>query len=247
MRPIKKGIHFFLLLLVVLASQHEVLAQQRKRYKKQKTVFTENMPKYDRRLFHFGINLGLAMRGAAVRPIGDLRQLLPDTIYAVNQAWQPGFTMGIESNLRLGEMWDLRFTPTLTLAGRTLLFDRPKGVVEEYNLSSTFVEFPLYIKFKSVRVKNFRAYLIGGAKYSYDISHKIGAKDAGKYPVKTKPHDVTADIGFGFDFYLPFFKLSTQMKTSFGLLNLKYEEDNPYNRAIRSIESRTIYITFVFE
>ncbi len=246
MRRTKHFIHIFLLLVVVVASQSDVFAQ-RTRYKKQKFVFTENMPKYDRRMFHFGINLGIAMSGAAVRPIGDLRQLLPDTIYAVNQAWQPGFTMGIESNLRLAEMWDLRFTPTLTLAGRSFLFDRPNGVVERYDLTSTFVEFPLYIKFKSVRVKNFRAYLIGGAKYSFDISNKVGAKDAAKYPVKTKPHDITADIGFGFDFYLPFFKLSTQMKTSFGLLNLKYEEDNPHNRAIRSIESRTIYITFIFE
>lgn len=235
-----------MLLLVLVASQHDLMAQQRKRYKK-KFVYTENMPKYDRRLFHFGINLGMALSGAAVRPIDDLRSLSPDTIYAVNQSWQPGFTMGIESNLRLHEMWDLRFTPTLTLGGRTFLFDRPNNVVEEYNLTTTLVEFPLYLKFKSVRVKNFRAYIIAGPKYSFDISNKIGSKEAAKFPVKTKPHDVSVDVGLGFDFYLPFFKLSLQMKSSFGVLNLKYDEDNPYNRAIRSIESRTIYITFVFE
>ena len=215
------------------------------RQKKRRTIRTENMPKYDRKLFHFGINLGMVMSGTAIRPIDDLRSL-PDTIYAVNPIWMPGFSMGIESNLRLAEHWDLRFTPTLSLASRVFEFDTPQGR-DRFELPSTMVEFPLYFKFKSARLTNWRAYLIGGAKYIFDLSNKIGAENASEYPIKLTAHDVAAELGFGMDFYLPYFKFSTQMKVSWGLVNLKYTENNIYNSAIDQVNSRSVYISFLFE
>lgn len=217
------------------------------RQKKQRTIRMENMPKYDRRSFHFGINLGMVFCGTAVRPIDDLRSLEPDTIYAVNPIWVPGFSMGIESNLRLAENWDLRFTPTLSLTSKLFEFDRPGGKKERFEIPSTLVEFPLYFKFKSDRLTNFRAYIIGGGKYTYDVSNKIGVENASEYPIKLLPHDITAELGFGFDFYLPYFKFSTQMKVSWGFMNLKYAENNIYNSAIDQINSRSVYISFLFE
>lgn len=216
------------------------------RQRRQKTIRTENMPKYDRRRFHFGINLGMIMSTVAIRPIDDLRSL-PDTIYAVNSIWQPGFSMGIETNLRLAEHWDFRFTPTLSLAGHVLEFDRPGGQRDRFEIPSTYIEFPLYFKFKSSRLTNFRAYVIGGGKYVFDMSNKIKAEDAAEYPVKLNPHDIQAELGFGMDFYLPYFKFSTQLKVAWGFLNMKYTEDNMYNNAIDQINARSIYISFLFE
>jgi hypothetical protein len=220
-------------------------AQAQVRQKRRHTIQTQNMPKYDRRLFHFGINLGMLMCGTAIRPIDDLRSL-PDTIYAVNPVWQPGFSMGIESNLRLAEHWDLRLTPTLSLASKVFEYDTPNGR-KRFELPTTLIEFPLYIKFKSARLNNWRAYVIGGAKYVFDLSNKIGAENASEYPIKLKPHDVTAEVGFGMDFYLPYFKFSTQVKASWGLVNLKYTENNIYNSAIDQVNSRSVYISFLFE
>lgn len=233
---------FIILLLTIVSAP--VFAQVRQ--KKRRTIHMENMPKYDRRRFHFGINLGMVMCGTAIRPIDDLRSL-PDTIYAVNPVWTPGFSMGIESNLRLAENWDLRFTPTLSLTSKRFEFDRPNGVKEAFEVPSTLVEFPLYVKFKSNRIRNFRGYIIAGGKYTFDVSNKIGVENAYEYPIKLKPHDVVAEVGVGADFYLPYFKFSTQLKASFGFLNLKFSEDNMYNNAIDQINSRSVYISFLFE
>jgi hypothetical protein len=238
-----KKIAFITFLLFVFSFQFSE-AQVRRRRKTE--VKTENMPKYDRRLFHFGINLGVNMNWLAVRPIADLRTLMPDTIYSVTALTQPGFTMGIESNLRLSDNWDFRFTPTLTLGSKSIVYQRPRGT-NQLDIESTLLEFPLYFKFKSVRLTNWRAYVIGGGKYTYDLSNKIKAENASEYPVKLLPHDVLAEVGFGMDFYLPYFKFSTQMKASFGFLNLKYPENNVFNNAIDQINSRSIFIQFLFE
>lgn len=235
----------FLLSCLLLILVGEGTAQVRQR--KQKRISAENMPKYDRRMFHFGINLGMNLNWLAIRPIADLRSLSPDTIYSVNYLIQPGFTMGIETNLRLSNHFDLRFTPTLTLGSKSIVYQRPRGVVNQLDVESTLLEFPLYIKFKSVRLTNWRAYVIGGGKYIYDLSNKINADDASEYPVKLRPHDVTAEVGFGMDFYLPYFKFSTQVKASFGFLDLKHPENNVFNNAIDHMNSRSVFIQFLFE
>lgn len=216
-------------------------------YKKNKSITAVNMPKYDRRRFHFGINIGTQLTGVAVRPIPDLRTLLPDTIYSITPVWTPGFTMGIETNLRLNENLDLRFTPQLTLTSRTLLFERPAGRVDRFEVEATMVEFPFYIKFKTNRVHNFRAYVLAGGKYVYDISNKVKAENANDYPVKFGAHDAQLEAGFGMDFYLPYFKFSAQVKGSWGMVNLNVPENNIYNRGIDGLYARSIFITFLFE
>src|SRR5688572_1862146 len=242
-RFIKRSL--LLILLAVILTPQTGFTQFR--YKKQKQVIGVNMPKYDRRRFHFGINIGTQLTGVAVRTIPDLRALLPDTIYSVTPVWQPGFTMGIETNMRINNNLDLRFTPQLTLTSRTLLFERPAGWVDQFDIEATMVEFPIYIKFKTDRINNFRAYVLGGGKYVFDISNKIAAENASDYPVKFGAHDVQAEAGVGLDFYLQYFKLSLQVKASFGFINLHFPENNMYNRSIEGLYSRNIFITVLFE
>jgi hypothetical protein len=235
----------FLILLIGFLTPNSSFAQFG--YKKQKKVVGSNMPKYDRRRFHFGINIGTQLTGVAVRTIPDLRALQPDTVYSITPVWNPGFTMGIETNMRITDNLDLRFTPQLTLTSRTLLFERPAGRIDKFEVEATMVEFPLHIKFKTNRINNFRAYVLGGAKYVYDISNKIQAENASDYPVKFRAHDVQAEMGFGMDFYLPYFKLSTQVKGSWGFVNLNYPENNVYNRGIEGLYARGIFLTVLFE
>ncbi len=235
----------FLILLIGILAPKTGFAQFNRKPAKKHVV--ANMPKYDRRRFHFGINIGTQLTGVAVRTIPDLRALQPDTIYSITPLWNPGFTMGIETNMRINDNLDLRFTPQLTLTSRTLAFERPGGRVDQFETEATMVEFPLHIKFKTNRVNNFRAYVLGGAKYVFDISNKIEAENASDYPVKFKAHDVQAEMGFGLDFYLPYFKLSTQVKGSWGFMNLNYPENNMYNRGIEGLYARGIFLTVLFE
>jgi hypothetical protein len=244
MRPLFAGFLVFNLLFTSCAGADMPNRIGKKRAKP--AVKTENLPNYNRRMFRFGVNLGLIHTGLAVRPIADLRTLLPDTIYGVSSIWEPGFSMGIESSMRLGERWRLKFSPTLSLAGRVMEFRRP-GRVDQFRFESTLAEFPFHFKYQSVRLTNFSAYLIGGMKYTFDLSSKVGSSDGASFPIKLRPHDLQIEAGVGFEFYLPYFKLSTQLKTAWGLMDVHYPDFNLYSRAIEHMQARSIYISFLFE
>lgn len=235
------------ILLACFLGQQSVHSQIVRQKKKRNEYHGENMPKYDRKVIHFGINLGVVTSWLAIRPIRDLRDLYPDTIYKIESIPQTGFSMGIEMNLHMGNNFDFRFTPQLSLTSRLLQFYRPNGRVDKFSQEQTIIDVPLYFKFKTNRLANFRAYVIGGAKYSYDISHKIGAEDAADYPVKLKPHDVSAELGFGLDFYLQYFKFSLQTKVSWGVTNLLFQENNMYNNGLVGLYSRSVFISVLFE
>lgn len=238
----------FLLLFGLLASCAGADMPRRVGKKKtKKPVNTENLPNYNRRKFRFGVNLGIIHTGLAVRPIDDLRTLLPDTVYSVRSVWEPGFSMAIESSMRLSERWLLKFTPTLSLAGRVMEYQRPGGRVDQFKFESTLAEFPFYFKYQSVRLTNFSAYVLGGAKYVFDLSSKVDASDGASFPVKLRPHDLQVEAGVGFEFYLPYFKFSTQLKTSWGLLDLHYPEGNIYSSSLQHLQTRAVYISFLFE
>ena len=53
--------------------------------------------------------------------------------------------------------------------------------------------------------------------------------------------------GIGFDFYCTYFKFSTELKMSFGFVNLLKEEDNMYATSVTSLKSKILQISFTFE
>ena len=121
----------------------------------------------------------------------------------------PGFSVGIVSNLRLTEYLDLRFLPRLSFGARTLVYNLPVHDVytplenESYTIRSTYVDFPLLVKYKSKRLNNQRPYVIAGANFRYDIS-KVAIDDL----VRLKDPGFYIEFVIGHDIYLQFFRLS---------------------------------------
>ena len=109
------------------------------------------------------------------------------------------------------------------------------------------LDFPVYIKYKSERYNNFRAYVIGGFKYSLDIASQDKIDDEGKEIVKLKRDDLMGEIGFGIDFYLQYFKFSPQIKISYGILNLLSEDNTVYTRSINHLKTNGWMLSFTFE
>ncbi|HET6556886.1 MAG TPA: porin family protein [Prolixibacteraceae bacterium] len=170
----------------------------------------------------------------------------------------PGFTVGIVTNLRLSESLDLRFLPGMSFGERKLTFRHSDGDLpiddisntdnlEYYSIKSTFLDFPLLVKYKSRRMNNQRPYLIGGAAYRIDIS-KTGVEDL----VRLKPFSASLEAGMGWDMYLQFFRLSTELKFSFGLDNIldkgpKDTQLQVYSNAFSRITSDMFILSFHFE
>lgn len=164
----------------------------------------------------------------------------------------PGFTVGIVTNLRLTESLDLRFLPGMSFGERQLTYNIPIQDVNDpntefYSIKSTFLDFPMLIKYKSRRMNNQRPYLIGGVAYRIDIS-KTGQDDL----VRLKPFSTSLEAGMGWDMYLQFFRLSTELKFSFGLTNIldtgpKNTQMQVYSSTFSKLTSNMFILSFHFE
>ena len=165
----------------------------------------------------------------------------------------PGFTVGIVTNLRMTEYLDLRFLPGMSFGERKLVYNIPmedinSGDTDFYSIKSTFLDFPLLVKYKSKRMNNQRPYLIGGVAYRIDIS-KTGQEDL----VRLKPFSSSVEVGVGWDSYLQFFRLSTELKFSFGLSNVLDEgpklgsQKQVYGNALSQLTSNMFIFSFHFE
>jgi hypothetical protein len=232
-----------------------------------------NMPTYDSEsLFHFGFVLGGDMSYVTIRPISDLNTRMFDSTYipdilpmpdsarilSITSTPTPGFVISIVSNLHLGDNFDLRFIPSLSFGDRTLIYSiqtYKKGKSSltgniSKSVPSTYINFPLELKFKSKRYNNFRAYLLGGVQYTLDLASqakKREQKNADQKIVKFKQNDVYVETGVGFDFYNEWFKFGVEFKMLYGLMDVLKRENNIYTDGIESLKSKIFQISLTFE
>jgi len=205
-----------------------------------------NYQKVDQKWLHFGFTLGVNSMDFAIynMGIGDAR--------AEQVVFSPGFSVGIVSDLRLHENWSLRFLPGLEFGQRSIQYSNLD--IEEVNVESVLVNLPLLLKYRARRLNNYRPYLIGGASFKIDVQSQESLDPENDMLVRLKTTDIYAELGAGVDFYLPYFKLATELKFSIGLkdiLNHEYDIDNPgyegYSDAIRKMNSKIITLSFHFE
>ncbi len=223
-----------------------------------------NILEHDARPYHFGFSLGTNTMDFKLIPIKDLpnQGFLPDgngidnpsptdSLRYVLPHQDIGFHIGIVSNLKLGRFFDLRFVPAISFGDRYIeYYEGPFGDGYEHRqeLDATILEFPLHIKYKSVRMTNTRAYVIGGIKYTHDLASTEEAQ-ADEIYARLAQNDIHYEFGVGFDHYFYYFKFSTEIKASFGLTNLIREgnKGRVYYDSIDRLNSRSIMISFLFE
>lgn len=210
----------------------------------------QNLQKYDKQKIHFGFLLGFNIADLIVKPVANFNRL--DSLFVLNTSPAPGFHLGILANLRLGEHFDLRFLPDLSFSQRDLSYtfyrhDTLKVSVNK-TVESTYLEFPLQIKFKSQRVKNYRVYLLAGLKYSLDMASQAKVKDTDtKHLVKLDKNNYCYELGIGLDAYMELFKLSPEIKISKSFNNLLVADESIFSSSIDKIFSQLLYVTFTFE
>lgn len=231
-----------------------------------------NKPEYDNAPYHFGFLLGINEMLFTIKTTpgyqnkmyynNDLEQSIPDqncdsaNLFNVEATPTFGFVIGIVGNLRLGEYFDLRFTPSLTFGERNLdytlknyyLDSPPEMLYVTKNIQSTFVEFPLWVKFKGKRIHNVRPYIMAGGKYSMDLASNAKKKaDNSSAYVFINRKDVYALGGVGFDFYTAYFKFGTEISMSYGLFDILKRDGTIYTTPIDRMSSKIFQISFTFE
>lgn len=229
-------------------------------------LLLKNLTTFDDKRIHFGFTLGINtvdlgfthyqnMLDNAAFQLSENAVDAPykeRSIRADIATLTPGFTVGIVTNLRLAESFDLRFLPGMSFGERKLVYNIPVVDVtsdntEFYSIKSTFLDFPLLLKYKSKKMNNQRPYLVAGPALRIDIS-KSGQEDL----VRLKPFSTYLEAGVGWDSYLQFFRLSTELKFSFGLNNVldtgpKTTQAQVYSSAFSRLTSNVFTLSFHFE
>lgn len=206
-----------------------------------------NDSNYDERLLHFGFSMGVNTMDFKVKmkPGSNLR--------AEVVSLKPGINIQIVTDYRPALNLDLRFLPGVSFGQRNINFYEEGKLASEDQLESSFLEFPLLLKYKGMRLNNSRPYLIGGVNFRYDLAGKkdfesLGSSGGGSY-LKLNKADYYYEVGAGIDFYLPYFKLTIEAKMSNGLRNVL--DNNPdfpprFNQ-IESLRSQMWVLSFHFE
>jgi hypothetical protein len=206
-----------------------------------------NLENFDKQRVHWGYFLGFNSYDFKfdykVDPVTDI---VAETT--------TGFNVGLVGNLRLFEFLDLRLEPGLYYTQRNLTYNDSRLITETDRLrevQSTYIHFPLLLKFSAKRTGNVRPYLLGGFSRTWNLDSNQEAKDdnltGDRFRMKTWTSNY--ELGFGVDLYFEYFKFSPSIRGVFGLGDELIRDnriDSPYTGNIESMKTRAVFINFTF-
>ena len=206
----------------------------------------ENNPRYDERLISYGFVIGLHTAGYQVKYSPQFVTQNYDTVHAVMAPTSGGFSLGFLVNLRLFDVLDLRLMPKAGFYNYKLEYDYTDRTSKSQLIETTMMEFPLLLKYKSLRRGNVRMYMIGGFTPAFELSGKNDV-ESNTANLSVKKSNLTADAGIGFDFYFPLFKFSQEIRFSRGMTNVLGSDPSVFRDPIKRLNTNTIAVYFIFQ
>ena len=209
----------------------------------------ENLPNYDDQLLHYGFYLGGHTANLQVRYNDAFVSNQFDSLHSVIPDPAPGFTVGFIVNLRLAQYLDFRVLPGVGLYQYTLnynTYDQGEQVTFQGKKEAFYAELPMLLKYKSQRRNNFRAYMIGGAKPSFEVSGRRPS-EVNEDVLLVNTFNLALEIGFGVDIYYELFKFSPEIRFSRGLTNALFDRQNSYSSPLNSLVTNSVSIYFQFQ
>lgn len=209
-----------------------------------------NRPYADNRAWHLGFSVGVHAQDINFTHNGFVTDG-GQTWFMDQPSYSPGFCVNGLIAFRLNNYFSVRFTPGMYFGNRDIkMLDTTTGAEEKQNIKSAYVVMPIDLKFSAMRWGNSRPYLVGGVMPTIDVSKKRSDF------LKLNTFDTYLTIGFGCDFYLPYFKFIPEVKFCFGLADLINRnrpdlEEEPdklvMTQSLKKAKSRMIVLTFYFE
>jgi len=175
---------------------------------------------------------------------------ITDSLTGISSKPTSGFAIGFIARYRITDHIEVRGTPSLIFADRSLYYtyDTPSENVVK-SIQTTTVDFPLEVKLKSDRIQDFRMYIMGGIKYSEAIGRGNAQPtlDPLQMTVKNATGFGSYEAGIGCDIYFEFFKLSPEIKISNSLGNILVQQPQPYSAPLSKLGLHTIMFSLIFE
>ena len=217
-------------------------------------IFSEekikNLENFDKKKLSWGFFLGLNQYDYQFKYEEDLKDILVET--------SAGFSVGLISDLRLNDYFNLRFEPGLFITQRNLQYDESYFDGLDFNdasllreVRSTYVHFPLLLKVSTKRLNNFKPFLVGGLSTSINLSSNENNPDdnsAGEF--RTKRNVLFYELGFGVDFYLEWFKFTPSIRGIFAITDEivpDADPNSPWTGNIDAMRTRGVFLNFTFQ
>jgi hypothetical protein len=202
--------------------------------------------KYSKKNYYFGIALGTNFSKYRVEKHSSL--INNDSVKTVNTTFGLGFSIGFIANFGLGKNLDFRLlTPTVVFADKTLIYGMANDEIIEQEVESVLLEFPVYFRYKSKPYNDIRLFVVAGIKYSIDLSTSSNTREA-EESVQLDMHDLSVELGLGFQVFFPFFILSPEIKFSYGVFDLhRRNEALVFSSVMDKVFSRGFSISLNFE
>ena len=170
-----------------------------------------------------------------------------------------GFNVGLIGNMRINNNLDLRLEPGLIISRRNISYDESYFENLDFNDSdllrevrSTYIHFPLLLKFSSNRLNNIKPFVVGGFSAALNLSSNEENPDdntVGQF--RTKRGMFFYEVGIGIDLYLFWFKFTPSIRGVFAINDeLVRDNDNlnsPWTSNIQTMKTRGLFINFTFQ
>ena len=209
----------------------------------------QNKPYIDYRHLHYGFFVGVHMQDMEFTNNGFVTANGEQWVADI-ASYNPGFTVGVLADLRLSNHFSLRLLSTLHFGQNTIKFrDTESDLRESQQVKTTYLAFPLHVKFSAERFNNYRPYITAGIAPMMNLTVKK------QRPILFKKFDCMVEVGMGCDFYLPFFKLIPELKFAFSLTDVLEKDrkdllDENYLKFTHSVDkvvSKMIVLSLYFE
>lgn len=204
----------------------------------------KHLERYDDKHIHYGFFFAVPVTRFSV---GYSPQFLTadsaSRIYSPNKG---SFRVGFIVNKLINERFDLRLTPAVSLFSREVLYDYPGGTSKKEVRESTWLDFPLLLKYKSERRNNSRMYLLAGGTFSVETNVRR-KENIGATRLSTGTMDFSIDYGVGFEQFFEYFKFAPELRFSHGLVNLYRPTNNTAGIGINRLTTHTVTLYLNFE
>ena len=229
--------------IVVLLSFNSSYAQL---FSKEKIKNLENM---DKKVLSWGYFLGFSSYDFKIEYEQDLEDILFDAT--------TGFQVGLTGDLRINDHINLRFEPGVYFTTRTLRYDESYFDGQPFNdsdllreLKSTYIHFPLLVKFSTQRIDNFRPFIVGGVSTAINLSsNEKNPSDNSGGQFRMTSSNYFYEIGFGIDLYLLYFKFTPSIRGVFAFNDEAIRDtdpNSPWTGNINGMRTRAVFINFTF-
>ena len=209
-----------------------------------------NLENFQKQRLYFGFYLGFNSY--------DFKVVYKTPIQDIAIKKSTGFNVGLVADLKLQEYINLRFEPGLYYTKRDFYYPEsyfpalstPTTSDKLREVNSTYIHFPLLLKFSSLRTENVRPYILGGVSATLNLSSNAKSVDDNlEQRFRVKPWTTNYEMGLGIDVFSEYFIFSPSIRGVFGIndeLIRDKDPNSPWTSNIQSIQSRAIFINFTF-